>query len=131
MRSSYQTSDFELKSTLSLQAILCAGLYPNVAATEKGIAEATLSNLKQSAGLATKERPIWFDGRREVSIHPSSINSNLKEFRYPFLVFLEKVCALSFESTLFTFSHSNTLMVTITTKGINKKAIRHTLASQK
>ncbi|KAM1735057.1 hypothetical protein ACFX11_020446 [Malus domestica] len=74
-----------------VKAILCAGLYPNVAATEKGIAEASLSNLKQSAGLATKERPIWFDGRREVSIHPSSINSNLKEFRYPFLVFLEKV----------------------------------------
>lgn len=77
-----------------LQAILCAGLYPNIAATGKGIAEATLTNLKQFASLATKERPIWYDGRREVNIHPSSINSTLKEFQYPFIVFLEKVCAL-------------------------------------
>lgn len=74
-----------------VKAILCAGLYPNVAATEKGIAGVALGNLKQSAGLTGKGHPIWYDGRREVHIHPSSINSNWKEFRYPFLVFLEKV----------------------------------------
>lgn len=77
-----------------LQAILCAGLYPNVAATEKGIAGVALGNLKQSAGLTSKGHPSWYDGRREVHIHPSSINSNWKEFRYPFLVFLEKVSEL-------------------------------------
>lgn len=74
-----------------LQAILCAGLYPNVAATEKGVAGAALGSLKQSASLTTKGHLIWYDGRREVHIHPSSINSNWKEFRYPFLAFLEKV----------------------------------------
>ena len=77
-----------------LQAILCAGLYPNVAATEKGIAGVALGSLKQSAGLSTKGHQIWYDGRREVHIHPSSINSNLKEFLHPFLVFLEKVCSI-------------------------------------
>ncbi|EXB29033.1 ATP-dependent RNA helicase DHX29 [Morus notabilis] len=74
-----------------VKAILFAGLYPNVAATEKGIAGVALGNLKQSAGLTSKGHPSWYDGRREVHIHPSSINSNWKEFRYPFLVFLEKV----------------------------------------
>ncbi|XP_062083856.1 DExH-box ATP-dependent RNA helicase DExH7, chloroplastic isoform X2 [Humulus lupulus] len=72
-----------------VKAVLCAGLYPNVAATEKGIAGAALGNLKQSASLTS--HTIWYDGRREVHIHPSSINSNWKEFRYPFLAFLEKV----------------------------------------
>ncbi|KAL5566445.1 hypothetical protein UlMin_029609, partial [Ulmus minor] len=74
-----------------VKAILCAGLYPNVAATEKGIAGAALSNFKQFSGQTNKGHPVWFDGRREVHIHPSSINSNWKEFQYPFLVFLEKV----------------------------------------
>ncbi|KAL6297594.1 hypothetical protein ACE6H2_005736 [Prunus campanulata] len=88
-----ESQPFNMYSTHSsiVKAILCAGLYPNIAATGKGIAEATLTNLKQSASLATKERPIWYDGRREVNIHPSSINSTLKEFQYPFVVFLEKV----------------------------------------
>ncbi|KAF4374954.1 hypothetical protein G4B88_004705 [Cannabis sativa] len=72
-----------------VKAVLCAGLYPNVAATEKGIAGAALGSLKQSIGLTSNI--IWYDGRREVHIHPSSINSNWKEFRYPFLAFLEKV----------------------------------------
>ncbi|KAF3452627.1 hypothetical protein FNV43_RR03060 [Rhamnella rubrinervis] len=74
-----------------IKTILCAGLYPNVAATEKGIAGVALGSLKQSAGLSTKGHLVWYDGRREVHIHPSSINSNLKEFQHPFLVFLEKV----------------------------------------
>ncbi|XP_041014528.1 DExH-box ATP-dependent RNA helicase DExH7, chloroplastic isoform X1 [Juglans microcarpa x Juglans regia] len=74
-----------------VKAILCAGLYPNVAATEQGITATALGNLKQSIGPVTQDRPVWYDGRREVHIHPSSINSNLKAFRYPFLVFLEKV----------------------------------------
>ncbi|KAL5182262.1 DExH-box ATP-dependent RNA helicase DExH7, chloroplastic [Glycine soja] len=74
-----------------LKAILCAGLYPNVAAGEQGIVAAVLSSLKQSSSSASSGRTVWFDGRREVHIHPSSINNNSKGFQYPFLVFLEKV----------------------------------------
>ncbi|CAJ1940435.1 unnamed protein product [Sphenostylis stenocarpa] len=74
-----------------IKAILCAGLYPNVAAGEQGIVAAALSSLKQSSSSANSGRTVWFDGRREVQIHPSSINSNSKGFQYPFLVFLEKV----------------------------------------
>ncbi|GAV86513.1 DEAD domain-containing protein/Helicase_C domain-containing protein/HA2 domain-containing protein/OB_NTP_bind domain-containing protein [Cephalotus follicularis] len=74
-----------------IRAILCAGLYPNVAATEQGITGVALSNFKQSTNSATKGHPVWYDGRREVHIHPSSVNSNFKAFEHPFLVFLEKV----------------------------------------
>ncbi|XP_059313551.1 DExH-box ATP-dependent RNA helicase DExH7, chloroplastic isoform X2 [Lycium ferocissimum] len=74
-----------------LKAILCAGLYPNVSAREEGIATTALGNLKQNAGLSAKSYPAWYDGKREVHIHPSSINFDLKAFQYPFLVFLEKV----------------------------------------
>lgn len=80
--------------SVPLQAILCAGLYPNIAAGEQGIVAAALSSLKQSSSSANSGRTVWFDGRREVHIHPSSINSNAKAFQYPFLVFLEKVCEL-------------------------------------
>ncbi|XP_042024342.1 DExH-box ATP-dependent RNA helicase DExH7, chloroplastic-like [Salvia splendens] len=59
-----------------VRAVLCAGLYPNVAMIEVG---------------NTGNRSVWFDGKREVRIHPSSINSSQKKFQYPFLVFLEKV----------------------------------------
>ncbi|PNT42604.1 hypothetical protein POPTR_004G222900v4 [Populus trichocarpa] len=74
-----------------VKAILCAGLYPNVAATELGITAATLNGLKQSSRPGKKDHPIWYDGRREVHIHPSSVNCNMKAFPHPFLVFLEKV----------------------------------------
>ncbi|KAH9751109.1 DExH-box ATP-dependent RNA helicase DExH7 [Citrus sinensis] len=74
-----------------VKAILCAGLYPNVAATEQGVAGAALSNLRKSSNSTAKAHPVWYDGRREVHIHPSSINSQLKSFEHPFLVFLEKV----------------------------------------
>ncbi|KAM5573325.1 DExH-box ATP-dependent RNA helicase DExH7, chloroplastic-like [Rosa sericea] len=74
-----------------VKAIICAGLYPNIAATEKGIAGTVLNNLKQAPGHATSHCPTWYDGRRKVNVHPSSINHNVNEFRYPFLVFLEKV----------------------------------------
>ncbi|KAJ8631029.1 hypothetical protein MRB53_024352 [Persea americana] len=75
-----------------VKSVLCAGLYPNVAATEEGIIGGALSNNKTLSTIpATKDRPHWYDGRREVHIHPSSINSNMKASRYPFLVFLEKV----------------------------------------
>ncbi|XP_027329494.1 DExH-box ATP-dependent RNA helicase DExH7, chloroplastic isoform X2 [Abrus precatorius] len=74
-----------------LKAILCAGLYPNIAASEQGIVAAALTSLKQSSSSANSGHRVWFDGRREVHIHPSSINSNTKAFHYPFLVFLEKV----------------------------------------
>ncbi|XP_017226495.1 DExH-box ATP-dependent RNA helicase DExH7, chloroplastic isoform X2 [Daucus carota subsp. sativus] len=73
-----------------VRAILCAGLYPNVAAMEEGIAGTVLGNLKHSVA-SPHGRPVWYDGKREVHIHPSSINSNSKGLQYPFLVFLEKV----------------------------------------
>ncbi|XP_075476318.1 DExH-box ATP-dependent RNA helicase DExH7, chloroplastic isoform X3 [Primulina tabacum] len=59
-----------------VKAIICAGLYPNVAKIE---------------GSNAIGRPVWYDGKREVHIHPSSVNRNQKAFQYPFLVFLEKV----------------------------------------
>ncbi|XP_022922708.1 DExH-box ATP-dependent RNA helicase DExH7, chloroplastic [Cucurbita moschata] len=74
-----------------VKAVLCAGLYPNIAAGVAGITEAALSSLGRSSGPATTARPSLYDGRREVYIHPSSVNSNLKTFQYPFHVFLEKV----------------------------------------
>ncbi|XP_028762862.1 DExH-box ATP-dependent RNA helicase DExH7, chloroplastic isoform X3 [Neltuma alba] len=74
-----------------VKAILCAGLYPNVAASEQGIVASVLSSLRQSSSSASINRAVWYDGRREVHIHPSSINSSSKAFQYPFLVFLEKV----------------------------------------
>lgn len=73
-----------------VQAILCAGLYPNIAANDKGITEAAVNSLTKQ-GNQTKSYSAWYDGRREVHIHPSSINSNFKAFQHPFLVFLEKV----------------------------------------
>ncbi|XP_015580752.1 DExH-box ATP-dependent RNA helicase DExH7, chloroplastic isoform X1 [Ricinus communis] len=74
-----------------VKAILCAGLYPNVAATQQGIIATAINSLKQSTIPAIKGYPVWYDGRREVHIHPSSINSKVKAFQHPFLVFLEKV----------------------------------------
>ncbi|KAG5525808.1 hypothetical protein RHGRI_032182 [Rhododendron griersonianum] len=74
-----------------VKAIICAGLYPNVAATEDGIVKTALGIPNQSAGPTTKGRPSLYDGKREVHIHPSSINSNLKVLQYPFIVYLEKV----------------------------------------
>lgn len=74
-----------------VKALLCAGLYPNVAATEQGISEKALNSLRQSAGPATEDSNVWFDGRRVVHVHPTSVNSNTKTFQHPFLVFLEKV----------------------------------------
>ncbi|XP_072970121.1 DExH-box ATP-dependent RNA helicase DExH7, chloroplastic isoform X2 [Typha angustifolia] len=75
-----------------IKAIICAGLYPNVAATIEGIDSASLGGSKTFPDIISlKDRPLWYDGRREVHIHPSSINYSLKCFQYPFLVFLEKV----------------------------------------
>ncbi|XP_052191701.1 DExH-box ATP-dependent RNA helicase DExH7, chloroplastic-like [Diospyros lotus] len=74
-----------------VKAIICAGLYPNVAATEEGVVRTALGMLNQSAGPKTKGYPALYDGKREVYIHPSSLNSNLRTFQYPFVVFLEKV----------------------------------------
>lgn len=73
-----------------VKAIVCAGLYPNVATSEEGIVGSALSTLKRNAGSPSKG-VVWYDGRREVHIHRSSVNSGLKTFKYPFLVFLEKV----------------------------------------
>ncbi|XP_024015493.1 DExH-box ATP-dependent RNA helicase DExH7, chloroplastic isoform X2 [Eutrema salsugineum] len=87
-----QTQPFNMYSQQPevVKAILCAGLYPNIAANDKGITEAAVNSLTKQ-GNQTKSYSAWYDGRREVHIHPSSINSNFKAFQYPFLVFLEKV----------------------------------------
>ncbi|XP_021743071.1 DExH-box ATP-dependent RNA helicase DExH7, chloroplastic [Chenopodium quinoa] len=74
-----------------VKAILCAGLYPNVAATVDGIHAPALGNLRQSLKSISKGSPAWYDGKREVHIHPSSVNGDSKIFQHPFLVFLEKV----------------------------------------
>lgn len=74
-----------------VKAVLCAGLYPNVAAIIDGIHPPALGNLRHSLKPTSKGSPAWYDGKREVHIHPSSVNSDLKTFQYPFLVFLEKV----------------------------------------
>ncbi|KAL9691241.1 hypothetical protein QQ045_011660 [Rhodiola kirilowii] len=73
-----------------VKSILCAGLYPNVAATEAGLTSTVVSTLKRPASSGS-DRPWWYDGRREVHIHPSSINSGSRTFKHPFVVFLEKV----------------------------------------
>ncbi|XP_018457664.2 LOW QUALITY PROTEIN: DExH-box ATP-dependent RNA helicase DExH7, chloroplastic [Raphanus sativus] len=87
-----QTQPFNMYSQQPevVKAILCAGLYPNIAANDKGITETAVNSLTKQ-GDQTKSYSAWYDGRREVYIHPSSINSNFKAFQYPFLVFLEKV----------------------------------------
>ncbi|GMH06760.1 hypothetical protein Nepgr_008600 [Nepenthes gracilis] len=74
-----------------VKAILCAGLYPNVAAAVEGIYAPALGNLRQSLQPTTKGYTAWYDRRSEVHIHRSSVNSGLKAFQYPFLVFHEKV----------------------------------------
>lgn len=78
--------------SLFLQAALCAGLYPNVAAMEEdSIRAGHASALSRRAGLSSGQRAHWSDGRREVFIHPTSINHKVSEFRQPFIVFHEKV----------------------------------------
>ncbi|XP_078172951.1 RNA helicase family protein isoform X1 [Carex rostrata] len=70
-----------------IKSVICAGLYPNVAATIEGIEKGALSG----RGTSGTRSNFLFDGRREVHIHPSSINHSLNSFQYPFLVYLEKV----------------------------------------
>ncbi|XP_020590261.1 DExH-box ATP-dependent RNA helicase DExH7, chloroplastic isoform X2 [Phalaenopsis equestris] len=73
-------------------SVLCAGLYPNVAATLEGTVGVPLGrNKAPSNNNSTNDCPILFDGRSEVHVHPSSMNYNINGLRYPFLVFLEKV----------------------------------------
>jgi ATP-dependent RNA helicase DHX29 len=75
---------------------MCAGLYPNVAASLEGVDPGALGGRKPSDVMFSKDRPRWYDGRREVHIHPSSVNHSLRAVQYPFLVFLEKVYACLF-----------------------------------
>ncbi|XP_024539805.1 DExH-box ATP-dependent RNA helicase DExH7, chloroplastic isoform X1 [Selaginella moellendorffii] len=80
------------QSASVIKAVLCAGLYPNVATMmEESVKAGHANALNQRAGLASEKNPRWTDGRREVYVHPSSINSKVKEFQHPFLVFHEKV----------------------------------------
>ncbi|KAG5384505.1 hypothetical protein IGI04_035975 [Brassica rapa subsp. trilocularis] len=66
-----------------VKAVLCVGLCPNIA---EGLVNRLAKPEKQ-----TQRYAVWHDGRREVHIHPTSINKTCKAFQYPFLVFLEKV----------------------------------------
>ncbi|KAF8714746.1 hypothetical protein HU200_027269 [Digitaria exilis] len=79
------------RCTSIIKSVICAGLYPNVAASLEGVDPGTLGGRKPSDILFSKDRPRWYDGRREVHVHPSSVNHSLKTVQYPFLVFLEKV----------------------------------------
>ncbi|XP_034601824.1 DExH-box ATP-dependent RNA helicase DExH7, chloroplastic isoform X2 [Setaria viridis] len=79
------------RCTSVIKSVICAGLYPNVAASLEGVDPGALGGRKPSDILFSKDRPRWYDGRREVHIHPSSVNHSLKAVQYPFLVFLEKV----------------------------------------
>lgn len=75
-----------------IKSILCAGLYPNVASIcDNNIKAGHANGPSRHVGLSPSNRPCWFDGRREVFIHPTSINSRTSEFRHPFMVFLDKV----------------------------------------
>ena len=85
-----------LQAICVVQSVMCAGLYPNVAASLEGVDPGALGGRKPSDVLFSKDRPRWYDGRREVHIHPSSVNHSLKAVQYPFLVFLEKVYAWPF-----------------------------------
>ncbi|XP_020972975.1 uncharacterized protein LOC110269466 [Arachis ipaensis] len=71
-----------IHENIPLQAILCASLYPNVAASEHGIIGAVLSTFNQSSNTANSGRTIWFGGRREVRIHPfnTPFSASLKRF---------------------------------------------------
>ncbi|KMZ65249.1 hypothetical protein ZOSMA_32G00330 [Zostera marina] len=75
-----------------IKSIVCVGLYPNVAATNDGIiGSALISNKISISDPSVNGRSFWWDGKREVNVHPSSVSFNLKKPRYPFMVFLEKV----------------------------------------
>ncbi|GBG62910.1 hypothetical protein CBR_g34282 [Chara braunii] len=74
-----------------VKAVLCAGLYPNIAAmTEESILLGHASAIN-AAGGGSGARPKWTDGERPVAIHPSSINHPLTNFKFPFMVYHEKV----------------------------------------
>ncbi|KAH9305424.1 hypothetical protein KI387_009828 [Taxus chinensis] len=75
-----------------VKSTLCAGLYPNVVAMEEGSMKIVhAGGINRHSSLGPRNRPRWFDGRREVFVHPTSINFTTSEFRHPFMVFLEKV----------------------------------------
>ncbi|KAJ7562998.1 hypothetical protein O6H91_03G092300 [Diphasiastrum complanatum] len=87
-----QPFNFHAQQPAVIKAALCAGLYPNVAAMdEKSVVEGHASAGSRRAGLSSLQKPRWSDGRREVFIHPSSVNADVLEFWHPFLVFHEKV----------------------------------------
>ncbi|MCO5562598.1 hypothetical protein L7F22_016226 [Adiantum nelumboides] len=75
-----------------LKATMCAGLYPNIAKMDDESVRAGHANaLTSRAGLASSQKVLWTDGRQEVFIHPSSVNHDVSEFQYPFLMYHEKV----------------------------------------
>jgi hypothetical protein len=86
---------FKSEVCVSVQATLCAGLYPNVAKMdEESIRLGHANAYGRRAGLSSAGKVHWGDGRQEVFIHPSSVNHNVFEFQHPFLVFHEKVVLL-------------------------------------
>ncbi|EFJ04939.1 hypothetical protein SELMODRAFT_187668 [Selaginella moellendorffii] len=95
------------QSASVIKAVLCAGLYPNVATMmEESVKAGHANALNQRAGLASEKNPRWTDGRREVYVHPSSINSKVKEFQHPFLVFHEKASPSLFYLSNFSVTRS-------------------------
>ncbi|QHO20802.1 putative leucine-rich repeat receptor-like protein kinase [Arachis hypogaea] len=70
-----------ISENIPLQAILCAGLYPNVTASEHGIVGAILSTFNQSSNTVNSGRTVWFDGRREGNWDPSKSNCGTLELK--------------------------------------------------
>ncbi|MCO5571415.1 hypothetical protein L7F22_025155 [Adiantum nelumboides] len=74
------------------KATMCAGLYPNIAKMDdESVRSGHANALTSRAGLASSQKVLWTDGRQEVFIHPSSVNHDVSEFQYPFLMYHEKV----------------------------------------
>ncbi|KAG0494394.1 hypothetical protein HPP92_005388 [Vanilla planifolia] len=57
------------KHSSVIKSILCAGLYPNVAASVEGIIGVPMSSQKGlSTGVSANNHSVWFDGKREANV---------------------------------------------------------------
>ena len=84
-----------LSHRYSPQAVLCAGLYPNIASMHPDCLAASLVRPQSTTAAAAAPPhapPRWLTaGNVDVAIHPSSVNHSVRQFSSPFLVYHEKV----------------------------------------
>ncbi|KAK3254708.1 hypothetical protein CYMTET_36081, partial [Cymbomonas tetramitiformis] len=79
-------------SSLELvRAVLCAGLYPNVARIDARAGFLTPAASALSAQAGGQHHVFVTRGDGEVAVHPSSLNFNCEHFPHRFLLFHEKV----------------------------------------